>query len=278
MSEKKQILHTKMIKPESSSFVEYAKEVWNFRSMVWVLAKRDLKIKYAQTLLGVIWSLIQPLTALILYTFFFEILMHHQKQEVPYVLFAFSGIMCWNLFSYIVNSGSTVLMSNQNLISKVYFPKLILHLSKILLGLLDFCIAFTILIALLFIYKIKPSAAIFALPLFVSLVVILGLTISIWLSALSISYRDLYHIVPYLVNFGIWVTPVFFSLTIIPTKILFVLMFNPLAGAIEGFRWCLFGTSSFSEIFFIPFIVTIVGLVFGIMYLSKVEGKLIDKI
>lgn len=278
MSEENNIIHTKIIKPESSSFLEYMQEVWNYRTMIWVLAKRDLKIKYAQTLLGIIWSLIQPLTALILYTFFFEILMHNKKQDIPYVLFAFSGIMCWNLFSYIVNSGSTVFMANQNLISKVYFPKLILHLSKILLGLLDFSLAFIILISLLLLYQIKPGTSLFFLPFFVLMVIVFGLTISVWLSALSISYRDLYHIIPYLVNFGIWVTPVFFSLNIIPNKYVFVLVSNPLAGAIEGFRWCLFGSSSFTYLFIFSFGLTILALLLGIVYLSRVEDKLIDRL
>lgn len=244
--------------------------------MIWVFALRDLKIKYAQTLLGLTWSLIQPLTALAIYTLFFDLLMHMSKSAVPYSLFAFSGIICWNLFSYIVNSGSMALMANQNIISKIYFPKILLLLSKIILSMVDFGVSFVILVVLLIFFKATPGWQIIFLPVFVLLTILIGLCIAIWLSALSINYRDLHHIVPYVVNFGIWVTPVFLPVTIIPAKYAFVIYFNPLAGAIEGFRWCLFGSSSFSVYFAFSFLTTLVLLIGGLVFFSKVEDKLID--
>ena len=254
----------------------YIKKVWQYRSMIWVLGIRDLKIKYAQTFLGLSWSLIQPLTALIIYTVFFDLLMHMRRTTVPYSLFVFSGIICWNLFSYIVNTASTSLLSNQGLISKIYFPKIILPLSKVLVSLVEFGISIIILIILLIFFKAVPGLQIVFLPVFLLLTVMIGLCIAVWLSALSISYRDLHHIVPYLVNFGIWVTPVFLPVTIIPAKYAFVIYFNPMAGAIEGFRWCLFGSSSFSLYFLYSFVTTIFLLITGLIYFRKMEDKLID--
>jgi lipopolysaccharide transport system permease protein len=228
--------------------------------------------------LGLTWSFIQPLTALGIYTIFFDLLMHMGKSNVPYSLFVMAGISCWNLFSYIVNAASTALISNQHLISKIYFPKIILLLSKILLGLVDFGVSFVILIILLIFFKATPGPEVILLPLFVIIAIVIGLTLSIWLAALSISYRDLHHIVPYLVNFGIWLTPVFLPVTIIPARYAFLIYFNPLAGVIEGFRWCLFGTNNFSLYYIPSFLVIGVFLLAGIIYFNKVEDRLIDKL
>jgi lipopolysaccharide transport system permease protein len=260
------------------SLKTYMSHVWQYRTMVWVFALRDLKIKYAQTFLGLLWSLIQPITALLIYTVFFDLLMHMNTGSVPYSLFVFSGIICWNLFSYIVNAGSMALVNNQHIISKIYFPKIILLLSKILMGLIDFGISFVILVLLMAVFKATISIEILLFPVFVIMTALIGLCIAVWLSALSISYRDLHHIVPYLVNFGIWVTPVFLPVTLIPARYSFFIYCNPLAGVIEGFRWCLFGSSNFSFHFIYSFLVTLLLLVAGLVYFNKVEDRLIDKL
>ena len=205
-------------------------------------------------------------------------LMHMAQTIVPYSLFAFSGIICWNLFSYIVNGGSVALIANQNIISKIYFPKILLLLSKVILGLVDFGISFIILAVLLIFYKSVPGWQILFLPFFVLQTIIIGLCIAVWLSALSITYRDLQHIVPYLINFGIWITPVFLPVSIIPSKYAFIIYLNPLAGSIEGFRWCLFGSSSWSVYFIFSFCFIHIFLFLGLAFFSRTEDKLIDNL
>jgi len=261
---------------QSDSLSQYVLNIWQYRTLVWVFAIRDLKVKYAQTILGLTWSIIQPVTTLAIYTVFFDLLMHLPETKVPYSLFAFSGIMCWNLFSYIINSGSTALMANQHLISKIYFPKIILPLSKVIMGLVDFCISFIILIILMVFFRQYPDYHIILLPAFVLLLVILGLTVTIWLTALSIRNRDLHHIIPFLVNFGVWLTPVFFPVSILPPHYHFLIYFNPMAGIIEGFRWTLFSGVGFSAYYLLSFVPVLILFFLGLMYFNSVENDMAD--
>lgn len=267
----------KIISAKKDSFQKYFKNVWQHKSLILTLAKRDLKIKYAQTSLGLLWTAIQPLTGLLIFTFFFNKVMRIEGiPESGYAVFAFTGMTSWYFFSYIVYQSSTSLLQAQDLIKKIYFPKLILSLSKVLVGFVDFGISFILLLFIMLIYGIMPSWHIIFLPFFIVLNIIVGLSISIGLSALTVKKRDLQHIVPYLMNFGIWLTPVFFPATLIPEKYRFLLFFNPMAGIVEGFRWCIWDYSSYDVKYFIGIFLSLILLVFGLVYFKKNEDEMID--
>jgi len=266
-----------IISAKKDNIKTYLKKVWFHKSLIITLAKRDLKIKYAQTSLGLLWTAIQPLTGLLIFTFFFNKVMHIDGiPESGYAVFAFTGMTSWYFFSYIIYQSSTSLLYSQDLIKKIYFPKLILPLSKVLVGFVDFGISFILLFIIMLVYGIMPSWHIIFLPLFIFLNIVVGLSISIGLSALTVNKRDLQHIIPYLVNFGIWLTPVFFPATLIPQQYRFLLFLNPMAGVVEGFRWCIWDYGSYDIRYFIGIGLSVLLLVLSLWYFRKIEDKMID--
>lgn len=255
----------------------YLKKVWASRILMVALAKRDLKAKYAQTALGVLWSLLQPLTGLLIFTFFFQrVIPIGDKIGYPYSIFAFIGMTSWYYFSFNVTQGGMALMQSQDLIKKIYFPKLVLPLSKALVGLGDFFTSLLLLLIIMLIEGYVPSWKIIFLPFFLLLNAITGLSVSLWLSALTIRYRDFQHILPYLINFGIWLTPVFYPGTLIPSQYSYLLYLNPMAGVIEGFRWCLMGESAFLPAYWVGISVAVVLFVGGLLFFQKMEDQLSD--
>lgn len=245
--------------------------------MVLILAKRDLSIKYAQTGLGVLWTILQPLTGLFIFAFFFnQIIKLPNIPESGYAIFAFTGMTAWYFFSYIVYQSSTSLTSSQDLTQKISFPKIILPLSKVIVGLADLGISMVLLIILMFFKGVFPIWHILFLPAFVVLNMLVGLSVSIWLSALTVRFRDLQHIVPYVINFGIWLTPVFFPATLIPGKWSWMLYFNPMAGIVEGYRWCLWSDWAYNPNYFIGIGLTVIVLVAGVYYFIRSEDQMVD--
>ncbi len=262
---------------ESESLFTYLKKVWNYRAFVLILAKRDLKIKYAQTALGLIWTIVQPITGLAIFYLFFHLLV--ALPEVPdsgYAVFAFTGMTAWYFFSYIVYQASSSLLSGQDLAQRIYFPKIILPLSKVLVGLVDLGVALLILVVLMLFKGVYPGWQIILLPLFVVLNVVVGLAVSIWLSALTVRFRDLQHIVPYIINFGIWLTPVFFPATLIPNKFNWFLYLNPMAGIVEGYCWSIWQYEEFSPLYFVGIGICGIVLLGGILFFKKTEDEMVD--
>ena len=230
----------KTIKGGKQSLRSYLKEVWDSRSLILSFAVRDLRIQYAQTYLGIFWSLVQPLTGLIIFNFFFQrvIPLH---LNVPYAVFAFTGIMGWFYFTALVGQGGTVLMANQALIKKIQFPRLVLPLSKALVGLVEFSISLILLLIMLVVFGVGISPKIIFLPLVVIANIAAGLSIGIWLSALTIRFRDLHHLIPYLIGFGIWLTPVFYPTTMVPENFKWIYYLHPVANVIALYRWMFIG-------------------------------------
>ena len=266
-----------IISSEKDNWFVYFTKVWQHRSFILTLAKRDLKIKYAQTSLGLLWTAIQPLTGLLIFTVFFNKVMHIDGiPESGYAVFAFTGMTSWYFFSYLVYQASTSLLQGQDLMKKIYFPKLILPLSKVVVGLVDLGISMILLLLIMMIKGIMPSWHLVFLPIFIVLNIIVGLSVSIWLSSLTVKKRDLQHIVPYLMNFGIWLTPVFFPATLIPEKYRFLLYFNPMAGIVEGFRWCIWEYGKYDTLYLIGIILSVLLLIVGLWYFRKVEDEMID--
>ncbi len=264
---------------QPDSLWAYLVKVWRHRSMIMLIAKRDLKIKYAQTALGLAWTILQPLTGLAIFYFFFHLLI--AMPNVPdcgYAVFAFSGITAWYFFSYIVYHGSTSLISGQDLSQKIYFPRIILPLSKVLVGAVDLTISLCLLMVLMVVMEVQPGWQILLLPGFIVINAIVGLSVAVWLSALTVRHRDLQHIVPYIANFGIWLTPVFFPATIVPNTFKWFLYLNPMAGVVEGYRWSLWGYSEFEPAYAFGLSIAFLLLVAGTLFFKKQEHDMMDVI
>jgi lipopolysaccharide transport system permease protein len=253
--------------------------LYEFRRLILIFAKRDIKVQYAQTFLGLLSSVLQPLTALVVFTLFFDKLLditHRFGINMPYPLFAFTGMIPWYFFTMLIGNAGTSLSQSEHLIKKIFFPKLVLPLSKVLVGLVEFCVSSVFLVILMLIYQYKPPLSIIYLPVFIFLNILTGLSIGIWLSALTIRYRDFHHFIPYLISFGIWLTPVFYPGSLIPADKLFYIHLNPMAGVIAGFRWCILG-DAFPDLGYLKgFIPVIILFISGLMYFRKVENKVVD--
>lgn len=266
----------KVIQAGNTSIWGYFKKVYHYRALITTFTYRDIKAEYAQTVLGILWSAIKPLTGLLIFTIFFDKLLTVDTGNVPYPLFAFSGMVSWYYFTFLMAHAGTALINAQNLIKKIYFPKLILPLSKVLVGLVEFGVSLVLLLIMMFVFGKIPGPQIVFLPVFILLNIIVGLTVGIWLSALTVRYRDFHHIIPYLVSFGIWLTPVFYPATLIPAQYQFVLYLNPMAGVIAGFRWSLLGDVMPSAYFLIGLVPVTFLFILGLLYFRKIEDDIAD--
>ncbi len=260
----------KTIRGGQISVAAYLRDVWQVRHLIYTFAKRDLKVQYAQTYLGLLWSVIQPLTGLIIFSFFFQRVMPLHL-DVPYSVFAFTGIIGWFYFTSLIGQAGTVLMNNQQLIKKIQFPRLVLPLSKALTGLIEFSISIVLLVILMLFMGCPFSWRILFLPLVVLANVITGLSGGIWLSALTVRFRDLHHIIPYLVGFGIWLTPVFYPTTIVPQQFNFIYYFHPVANVIALYRWIFIGTAVNEMQVVVSFALAFVLFVSGLVFFVKNE-------
>jgi lipopolysaccharide transport system permease protein len=213
-------------------------DVWRYRELLGFLAWRDIKIRYKQTTLGVLWALIQPAVTLVVFTFVFGKLAAMPSGSAPYPLLVLCGLLPWQLFSAAFSSASGSLVANSHLISKIYFPRLIIPLSSIAVALIDFLVVLVLLAAMFAWYGFVPDWRIFLLPVFVGLALLTALGTGLWLTALTVKYRDFRFVVPFLLQIGLFLSPVGFSSSNLPNWRLFYSL-NPMVGAIDGFRWCL---------------------------------------
>jgi lipopolysaccharide transport system permease protein len=215
--------------------------VWEYRELLGFLVWRDLKVRYKQTLLGVAWIVLQPLVSMVVFSALFGRLLKVPSGGVPYPIFAYAALLPWNYFARSLTRSSTSLVGSAHLITKVYFPRLIIPISGVLSGLVDFGVAFLVLGGLMAYYGIGPTWAIVLLPAFLLLALLTALGFGMWLSALNVRYRDVNYLVPYLVQIWMYVTPVIYGSTLIPERFRFLLGLNPMTGVVEGFRWALLG-------------------------------------
>jgi lipopolysaccharide transport system permease protein len=219
-------------------------ELWRYRELVQILVWRDLKVRYRQTLLGVTWVLVQPLLTTLIFTFLFNRVAHIQAGGgVPYVLFVLAGITLWNLFSNGLQNAGNSLIGSAHVISKVYFPRLIIPVAALLSGLADLVVTSTLLIVLMFWYGVVPPMAVLLTPVLVAICYFLALGGGLWLAALNVEYRDIRVLIPFLLQFGMYVTPVVYPLSALPERFRRVAYLNPMTGVVESFRGALFGTS-----------------------------------
>jgi lipopolysaccharide transport system permease protein len=252
-------------------------ELWAYRELLYFLVWRDIKVRYKQTALGAAWVIIQPLLTMVVFTLFFGNLAKVPSDGIPYPLFAFAGLVPWTLFAYSLTESSGSLVSNQNLITKVYFPRLIIPLASVLAGLVDFAISFSVLLLLMFYYGVVPTVFVLTVPLFVVLAVLAALSVGIWLSALNVEYRDVRYTIPFLTQLWMFVTPLAYASSLIPERWRLVYGLNPMAGVVEGFRWALLGKTSAPGFLLAASVpVVVVLLVGGAYYFRRMEKTFAD--
>ncbi len=221
-------------------------ELLQSRDLLLNLAIRDIKVRYKQTALGIVWVVLQPLLTSLIFAFIFGVLARMPSEGVPYILFAFAGLMAWNLFSQTVSKASSSLISNAHMVSKVYFPRLILPLSSAASALVDFAVTLAMLFVLLAVYRVWPGPALLLLPVWVAILVVMALGIGLLAGALMVKYRDINHIIPTFLQLGFYVSPVAWTTLIVPAKYRWVFQINPLTGLLDAFRWSLLGEGSLS--------------------------------
>ena len=274
---KKQII----IEPSRGWISLQIRALWQYRELLYFLVWRDLKVRYKQTALGIGWIILQPLISMVIFSFLFGGLLEVPSGGVPYPLFVYSGLLPWNYFANSLNRSSTSLVNNQNLITKVYFPRLVVPISGVLSGLVDFFVSFIVLIVLMFIFKFYPTPYAIFLPGFLLLAIITALGFGLWLSALNVRYRDVNYITPFLIQIWMYLTPVIYPVTIIPEKFRFLLALNPMTGVVEGFRWALLGEQLADvqppgSVFLLSIVISLLVLVSGTIYFRRTERKFAD--
>lgn len=273
-SKKKEII--KKITASPDSIFNYFKKIWEYKELIWAFAKRDLKVKYAQTFIGISWSIIQPLTSILLFTFLFGYVLNWKTNNLPYPVYLLSGLLGWNFFSYIVQSGVISIHESGQIIKKIYFPKSILPLSKIIVALVELGLNLLLLIPLILFFKIAISWKIIYIPFVLFFNALCGLALVFWIAAFAHRRRDLLHILPFIVYFGIWLTPVFFSSDFLPEKYKFLMELNPMANIINLWRWMLFDTMPFNTNWIISFFIVLILVLTGMFHYNNKESKFSD--
>ena len=259
----------------------YWLELWHYRELFLVLAWRDLSVRYKQTIIGVAWALVRPFLTMVVFTIIFgRIAKLPSDGAAPYALMVFSGMLPWTFFSMGLSEASNSLINNSNLISKVYFPRLLVPTATIAVAFVDFLISFCILIGLLIWYEFVPGWQIALLPVFIILGVLTSLGPSLWITALNVKYRDFRYVIPFILQFGLYVSPVGFSSNVVPEQWRLLYSLNPMVGVIDGFRWCILGGESPLYIpgLVLSLCVTAFFLWFGIGQFRKMEKKFADLI
>ena len=268
-----------IIHPSSKiSFIDL-KELWRYRDLLYMLAMREIQLRYKQTAFGIVWVILQPLLPAAIFAVIFGMFAKLPSNGSPYLLFVFTGTMIWNLFSQAITRAGNSLVGSANLISKVYFPRILVPLSSVGAVLFDFLVTSVLLIILMIGYKIPIGLHLLLFPLFLLLTLISATGISLWLSALNVKYRDFMYAMPFLVQVWLYATPVVYASSLVPHKYQWVYSINPAVGFVEGFRWSILGSSALTvSMIIVSTIVAIVALISGLIYFRTTERKFADVI
>lgn len=255
--------------------------LWEYRELLYFLVWRDVKVRYKQTLLGVMWIVLQPVVSMVVFTVLFGGLLDVPSGDVPYPVFVYAGLLSWNYFAGSLTRSSASVVSSAHLISKVYFPRLVIPISGVLSGLVDFFVAFLILVVLMAFFRVVPTSAVIYLPVFLLMAIATSLGFGLWLSALNVRYRDVGYLTPFLVQIWMYLTPVIYPVTIIPQRFQWILAVNPMSGVVGGFRWALLGsyvqnTDTPGGPFFVSVAITCIVLVGGLLFFRSTERTFAD--
>ena len=252
-------------------------DLWEYRELLYFLVWRDIKVRYKQTVLGAAWAILQPFLTMVVFSIVFGRLARIPSDGLPYPVFAYCALLPWQLFSHALIESSNSLVANERLITKVYFPRLVVPISAVLAGLLDFLIAFLVLIGMMMYYHVRPTAAVWTVPLFVLLAVGAALGVGLWLSALNVQYRDVRYTIPFLTQFWLFATPVAYPSTLVPEAWRALYGANPMAGVVEGFRWALLGkVEGPGALLAVSIAIVILILVGGLYYFRRMEKTFAD--
>lgn len=267
------------IEPPQGFFALRLAEVWQYRELLYFFIWRDVKIRYKQTAIGVLWVVIQPLLTMLVFTLFFGRLAKLPSEGLPYPVFYFAALVPWNYFAYALQMTTNVVVDNQRLITKVYFPRLILPLSSALSGLVDFAIGFIVLAIFTLAYHIHPTVAALWLPVLLLLAVFTALGVGLWLSALNALYRDVKYVIPFLVQFWMFASPVAYPSSLVPLRWRWLYGLNPMAGVIDGFRWAITGHGNPPGLLLaVSAAMVAVVVLGGLFFFQRLEGTIADRV
>jgi len=254
-------------------------ELWQYHELLFFLIWRDIKVRYKQTALGATWAVLQPVFTMVVFSLFFGRLAKVPSDGIPYPVFSYCALLPWQLFAYALAESSNSVVANERLVSKVYFPRLVIPIAGVLAGLVDFAIAFVVLIFLMLYYGIVPTWTIAALPLFVLLAILTALAVGLWLSALNVQYRDVRYTVGFLTQLWLFLSPVAYPSSLVPARWRPIYGLNPMAGVVEGFRWALVGkTPAPGAMLAVSVAVVLLLLVGGLFYFRRMENSFADVI
>jgi len=252
-------------------------EVWEYRELLFILAWRDMSIRYKQTLLGGLWAIIQPFVTMIIFSIIFGKLAKMPSDDIPYPIFSYTALVPWAFFVNALNKSSLSLFSNSNLINKVYFPRLVLPVSAVIVGTIDFLVAFLMLLIMMLFYGIIPTMAVFLLPFFILLTLITSLGIGIWIATLNVKFYDLRNALPFIIQAWMFATPIAYPSSLLEEPWRSIYGLNPMSGVVEGFRWALLGTeTSPGGILIVSSLTACMILIAGMFYFKRVEPTFSD--
>ncbi len=271
-------LPKKRIEPSKGWVNLGLRELWEYRELLYFMTWRDIKVRYKQTVLGVAWAIIQPITTMIVFTIFFGNLAQIPSDDIPYPLFNYAALVPWTFFASALGKSANSMVASANLIKKVYFPRLVVPLSNVLSGVVDFLLAFVVLIFMMIGFGFTPTINVIFLPFFLLLAFVTSLSVGLWLSALNVQFRDVKYIIPFLTQIWLFITPIAYPSSLIENEFLrAVYGLNPMTGVVEGFRWALLGTDTApGAIIVVSTSMAVVSFVGGLFYFRRMEKTFAD--
>jgi len=253
------------------------RSLWEYRELLYFFIWRDVKVRYKQTLIGAAWAIIQPFMTMVVFSLFFGKLAKIPSNGLPYPIFYYSALLPWTYFANSIQNATNTIVAHQNMIKKVYFPRLILPLSAVLSGLVDFAIAFSVLLGMMLFYGITPTWKLLLLPVLLTLATLTALGVGLWLSALNALYRDVRYATPFLIQLWLFASPVAYPASMVPERWQWLYWLNPMTAVIEGFRWALTGQGQpLNNLFFVSLCIVGLMLVLGLMFFHRMEGTIAD--
>jgi len=258
-----------IIRPSGGRITLDLRELWEYRDLLYLFAWRDIKVRYKQTMVGASWAIIQPFIAMVVLTIFFGKLARVPSEGIPYPIFAYSALVPWTYFVNVLTQSSNSLVSNRAVITRIYFPRLIIPMTTVMTGLLDFIIAFAILLGMMLFYGIVPTMALWTLPFFVLLGIGTALGIGLWLAALNVKYRDIGFTLPFLTQIWLFATPIAYPSSLVPERWRAIYGLNPMAGVVEGFRWALLGKTHPPTMLLAFSVIAVIVLLIGGLYFFR---------
>jgi lipopolysaccharide transport system permease protein len=265
------------ISPPSGWLDLNLRELWDYRELLYFFVWRDLKVRYKQTAIGALWAIIQPFLTMLVFSLFFGRLAHIPSNGLPHSVFYYSALLPWIYFSGALHNATNTMVENQKVITKVYFPRLLLPMAAVMSGLVDLAFGFVVFLGMLVYYAIEPGRALLLLPFFLLLAVLTALGVGLWLSALNAIYRDVRYVVPFLIQFWMFASPVAYPSSLVPERWRWLYGLNPMAGVIEGFRWSLTGTGQPPHAMLaVSTAMVLLLLAGGVVYFQRMEGVIAD--